>query len=77
MNTSYYFDSTLVSGPSQKVGTLQTFLESCLSLGKDNDALAEIASLLYQQEKEQQDYVVNSLHKKKTERDFENEFPNW
>ena len=41
------FDSTLVEGPSCKVGTLQSFLEIFLSLEKVPNVLAEIASLLY------------------------------
>ena len=60
------FDSTLVVGPSRKVGTWKIFFKSCLSLAKDLDALVEIVILLYQLEKYQQDYVANSLHKKKT-----------
>ena len=60
------FDSIDGSGQSSKVGTLQNFLESCLLLAKDPNALAEIESLLYRQEKGRQDHsVVNSLHKKK------------
>ena len=60
------FHSTLVAGQSWKVGTLQNFLESCMSLEKDPDALAEIESMLYRQEKGRHDYTMNSLHKKKT-----------
>ena len=41
------FDSTLVAGPSRKVGTLKSFFEICLSLAKDLDVLAKISSLLY------------------------------
>ena len=57
------FDSTLEVGPSRKHGTLQHFFESCLSLARDLDALAEIENLLRHQGKES---MVNSLHKKKT-----------
>ena len=50
---------------SRKVSTFQNFLESCLLLAKDPDALVEIVNLLHQPEKGQKDYAVNSLHKKK------------
>ena len=39
--------STLVVGPSWKHGTFQNFFESCLSLEKYPDVLAEIAILLH------------------------------
>ena len=45
------FDSTLVVGESQKVGTLQSFLERSLSFSKYPGVLAEIQILLYRQEK--------------------------
>ena len=41
------FDSTAMSKPSWKVGTLQNCIESCMLLAKDPDALAEIVSLLH------------------------------
>ena len=73
----HVFDSTLVPRPSRKHGTLQSFFEGFLSLAKDLDALAEIASLLYQLKTGRQNSIVNSLHKKKTEKGDEDECPNW
>ena len=59
------FDSTLAAGPSQQHGTLQNFLECCLSMEKYPNALTEIASLLHRTEKGQNESTMNSLHKKK------------
>ena len=64
------FDSTLVAGPSRRVGTLQNFFESFISLVKYLDALADIASLLYRPKKGRQDHAMKSLHKKKTGREM-------
>ena len=44
------FDSTNSPKLQRKVSTLIFFLESCLTLAKDHDALAETASILYQRE---------------------------
>ena len=41
------FNSTKLSGSSRKVSTLKKFLESCMMLANDPDALAEIESLLH------------------------------
>ena len=41
------FDSKAIPNSSRKFSTLQNFLERCMSLAKDLDALKEIASLLY------------------------------
>ena len=57
------FDSSLEAGPSRQLGTLQHIFESCLSLERDLDALAEIENLLRHSGKE---FAVNSLRKKKT-----------
>ena len=48
--------------------------QSFLSLAKDLDALAEITSLLYWREKGRKDSAVNSLHKKKTEKEMRMNF---
>ena len=62
--TNFY--STLVVGPSRQHGTLQNFFEICLSLEKYPDALIEIENLLHRSAKGRKDFVVNSLHKRKT-----------
>ena len=59
------FDSSLEAGPSRQHGTLQNFLESCLSLASDPNAHAEIENMLHWPGKERKDSAVNSLHKKK------------
>ena len=62
------FDSSLEAKPSRQHGTLQNFFESCLSLEKYPNALADIENLLHQLGKEQKEFLVSSLHKKKTEK---------
>ena len=58
------FDSTLEVGPSRQHDTLQNVFQSCLSLARDPDTLAEIENLLHRLAKGRNDSVVNSLHKK-------------
>ena len=55
------FDSTNSPRSQGKVSTLKLFLESCLTLAKDHDALAEIPNFLYQEEEGQQDLPLNWL----------------
>ena len=61
-----YFDSTSIKGSSRQDGTLYNFFESCLSLARDTNALAEIENLLHHPGKERKESAVNYLHKKKT-----------
>ena len=70
---SLIFDSTNLLGSSQKVSTLQSFLESCLTLEKDPDALEEITSLLYRHEGGRRDHPMNSLQKEENGRRDEDE----
>ena len=59
------FDSTSSPKSQGNVSTLKKFLESCLTLAKDYNTLAEIASSLYQQEEGRQDHPLNWLQKRK------------
>ena len=62
----FAFDSSLEAGPSRKHGTLRQFFESCLSLGRDPDALVDLETLLHHPDKTVKDSTVNSLQKRKT-----------
>ena len=64
------FDSTNSPRSQGKVSTLKLFLESCLTLAKDHDALEEIASILYQQEGGWKYRPLNWLHKNKMGREM-------
>ena len=64
------FDSTNSPRSQGNVSTLKKFLEICLTLAKDHDALEDIEIFLYWHEEGQQDHLVNSLQKMKTWREM-------
>ena len=49
---------------------MRQFFESCLSLGRDPDTLVELETLLYHPDKVVKDFVVNSLQKRKTDKEM-------
>ena len=55
------FDSSLEEGPSWQHGTLQKFLEKCLALAQDLEALVELERFLSHSGKELKYSAVNSL----------------
>ena len=64
------FDPFAETGPLRQHGTLGKFFESCLSLDRDSDALVELETLLYLPDKTVKDSTVNSLQKRKTEKEM-------
>ena len=64
------FDPSVEARPSWQHGTLQQFFESCLSLARDPEALVELETLLYHQDKVVTDSAVNSLQKRKTSKEM-------
>ena len=54
----------------KKGNTLKFFLEFCLTLAKDHDALVDIVIIVYRWEEGKHDCSVTSLQKKKTRREM-------
>ena len=66
----FAFDPSLEARPSWKYGTLLKFFERCLSLTKDSNSLVELEVLLHLPDKTVKDSAVNSLQKRKTDKEM-------
>ena len=64
----FSFDPSTKARPSWNYGTLRKFFESCLSLVRDSDALVDIKALLHLMDKTVKYSTVNSLQKRKTDK---------
>ena len=66
----FSFNPSVEGGPSQQYGTLCKFFERCLSLERDSNALVKVEALLYLPDKTVKDSSMNSLKKKKNDKDI-------
>ena len=66
----FAFDPFVEAGPLQQHDTLHNFFESCLLLARDSDALVEIETLLHLPNNIVKDSAVNSLEKRKTDKEM-------